>query len=94
MLCIENSEHSLIEMAEKLFECFWQVDFTVVVIIFEVFEEIDEHIRVAFVNDTIRFLKQLVKLELALDQKLGEELCKKEGKNLNLSRIIILPNIF
>ena len=64
MLGIEDGEHSLVESAEKLSQSTLQVDFTVVVIVLEVSEEIYEDVRVPLVDDTVSFVKELVKFKL------------------------------
>ena len=45
-----------------------------VIVVLQVLEEIDEHVRVSFIDDSISFLKELMKFELGLDQQLGKVL--------------------
>ena len=57
VLSIKDREHSLIEMAEEVFEGLFQVDLTMVIIAFEVLEKVDENVGVPLVNDAVCLLK-------------------------------------
>ena len=77
VLGVEHDEHPLIELTKKLLQGVLEVDVAAVVVILEVFEEVDEDVRVALVNDPVGLLEELVKLQLGVGQQIGEEFCKK-----------------
>ena len=77
MLRVEDGEHSLIEAGEKFSQRIFKVDFPVVVVGLQVFEEVDEDVGVAFVDDAVRLLEELVELQLRFHQQVHEGFWKK-----------------
>ena len=80
VLRVEDDEHALVELLEELIERVLQVHLPVVVVLLEVVKEVDEDVGVAFVDDAVGLLEQLVKLELRLGQQVCEKFWKRDRK--------------
>ena len=62
VLCVEDGEHPLVQMSEEASKRVFQVDLSLVVIRLEVSEEVDEDVRISFVDDAVSLLEELVEL--------------------------------
>ncbi len=61
---VEDDKHALVQLTEKLAQGVFQVELAAIVVHLQILEEVDEHVRVALVNDAIGLLEQLVELQL------------------------------
>jgi hypothetical protein len=51
----------LVEVGEEASEGILQVDLAIVIVGLQVLEEVNEHVRVSFIDDAISLLKELMK---------------------------------
>ena len=79
VLGVENGEHSLVEMREKLPQGLLQVDVPALVVRLQVFEEVGEDVAVPLIEDPIRLLEHEVEVALGMSQQLCEEFCKRSN---------------
>ena len=83
VLCVEDDEHSLVQLGEELPERLLEVDLAAVVVVLQILEEVDEDVGVALVYDPVGLLEEPVELHLRGCQQVREILCKKEEETGN-----------